>query len=91
VPEVTEYISIAESRWRQQLAGLGRTVGAKGLGATGGQVPWPELVGDALTGPCMPPELGTAVATGRGGGTGFPPIPVVGQLPLRSYTARILD
>lgn len=26
-PEVTEHISIAESRWRQQLAGLGRTLG----------------------------------------------------------------
>jgi hypothetical protein len=25
--EITEYIGIAESRWRQQLAGLGRTVG----------------------------------------------------------------
>jgi hypothetical protein len=30
-PEVTEYISIAESRWRQQLAGLGRTLGAEML------------------------------------------------------------
>lgn len=28
-PEVTEYISIAESRWRQQLAGLGRTLGVE--------------------------------------------------------------
>ena len=27
--QVTEYISIAESRWRQQLAGLGRTLGAE--------------------------------------------------------------
>ena len=26
---MTEYISIAESRWRQQLAGLGRTLGAE--------------------------------------------------------------
>ena len=30
-PEVTEYISIAESRWRQQLAGLGSTLGAEML------------------------------------------------------------
>jgi hypothetical protein len=30
-PEVTEYISIAESRWRQQLAGLGRTLGVEML------------------------------------------------------------
>lgn len=29
--EVTEHISIAESRWRQQLAGLGRTLGAEML------------------------------------------------------------
>jgi hypothetical protein len=28
-PEVTEHISIAESRWRQQLAGLGRTLGVE--------------------------------------------------------------
>lgn len=28
---VTEYITIAESRWRQQLAGLGRTLGAEML------------------------------------------------------------
>jgi hypothetical protein len=28
---VTEHISIAESRWRQQLAGLGRTLGAEML------------------------------------------------------------
>jgi hypothetical protein len=34
--EVTEYISIAESRWRQQLAGLGRTLGAEML------IPFPE-------------------------------------------------
>lgn len=34
-PEVTEYISIAESRWRQQLAGLGRTLGAEMLIAFG--------------------------------------------------------
>ena len=27
--QVTEHISIAESRWRQQLAGLGRTLGAE--------------------------------------------------------------
>jgi len=27
--QVTEYISIAESRWRQQLAGLGRSLGAE--------------------------------------------------------------
>jgi hypothetical protein len=27
--EITDYISIAESRWRQQLAGLGRTLGAE--------------------------------------------------------------
>ncbi len=27
--EITEYITIAESRWRQQLAGLGRTLGAE--------------------------------------------------------------
>jgi hypothetical protein len=30
-PEVTEYTSIAESSWRQQLAGLGRTLGAEML------------------------------------------------------------
>src|SRR3984957_14016341 len=30
-PEVTEYITIAESRWRQQLAGLGRTLGSEML------------------------------------------------------------
>ena len=29
--EITEHVSIAESRWRQQLAGLGRTVGAEML------------------------------------------------------------
>jgi hypothetical protein len=29
--QVTEYITIAESRWRQQLAGLGRTLGAEML------------------------------------------------------------
>lgn len=34
--EVTEYINIAESRWRQQLAGLGRTLGAEML------IPFPE-------------------------------------------------
>jgi hypothetical protein len=34
--EVTEYISIAESRWRQQLAGLGRTLGAEML------IPFPD-------------------------------------------------
>lgn len=34
--EITEHISIAESRWRQQLAGLGRTVGAEML------VPFPD-------------------------------------------------
>jgi hypothetical protein len=33
---VTEHISIAESRWRQQLAGLGRTLGAEML------IPFPE-------------------------------------------------
>lgn len=35
-PEVTERISIAESRWRQQLAGLGRTLGAEML------IPFPD-------------------------------------------------
>jgi len=35
-PEVTEHISIAESRWRQQLAGLGRTLGAEML------IPFPD-------------------------------------------------
>jgi hypothetical protein len=35
-PEVTEYITIAESRWRQQLAGLGRTLGAEML------IPFPD-------------------------------------------------
>jgi hypothetical protein len=34
--EITEYISIAESRWRQQLAGLGRTLGAEML------IPFPD-------------------------------------------------
>ena len=34
--QVTEYISIAESRWRQQLAGLGRTLGAEML------IPFPD-------------------------------------------------
>ena len=34
--QATEYISIAESRWRQQLAGLGRTLGAEML------IPFPE-------------------------------------------------
>jgi hypothetical protein len=34
--EVTEYISIAESRWRQQLAGLGRTLGVEML------IPFPD-------------------------------------------------
>ena len=29
--QVTEHITIAESRWRQQLAGLGRTLGAEML------------------------------------------------------------
>ncbi|MGI5238786.1 hypothetical protein [Dactylosporangium sp. CA-139066] len=29
--EITEHLSIAESRWRQQLAGLGRTLGAEML------------------------------------------------------------
>lgn len=33
---VTEHISIAESRWRQQLAGLGRTLGAEML------IPFPD-------------------------------------------------
>lgn len=33
---VTEHISIAESRWRQQLAGLGRTIGAEML------IPFPD-------------------------------------------------
>ena len=33
---VTEHISIAESRWRQQLAGLGRTPGAEVL------IPFPD-------------------------------------------------
>jgi hypothetical protein len=33
---VTEYIGIAESRWRQQLAGLGRTLGAEML------IPFPD-------------------------------------------------
>jgi hypothetical protein len=28
-PEIAEYITIAEGRWRQQLAGLGRTLGAE--------------------------------------------------------------
>jgi hypothetical protein len=35
-PLVTEHISIAESRWRQQLAGLGRTLGAEML------IPFPD-------------------------------------------------
>src|SRR5262249_17389279 len=35
-PEVTEHISIAESRWRQQLAGLGPTLGAEML------IPFPD-------------------------------------------------
>ena len=35
-PEVTEHIGIAESRWRQQLAGLGRTLGAEML------IPFPD-------------------------------------------------
>jgi hypothetical protein len=30
-PDITEHISVAESRWRQQLAALGRTVGAEML------------------------------------------------------------
>ncbi len=34
--EVTEYITIAESRWRQQLAGLGRTLGAEMM------IPFPD-------------------------------------------------
>jgi hypothetical protein len=34
--EVTEHITIAESRWRQQLAGLGRTLGAEML------IPFPD-------------------------------------------------
>ena len=34
--QVTEYITIAESRWRQQLAGLGRTLGAEML------IPFPD-------------------------------------------------
>lgn len=34
--QVTEHISIAESRWRQQLAGLGRTLGAEML------IPFPD-------------------------------------------------
>jgi hypothetical protein len=34
--EVTEHISIAESRWRQQLAGLGRTLGMEML------IPFPD-------------------------------------------------
>jgi len=34
--EVTEYVTIAESRWRQQLAGLGRTLGAEML------IPFPD-------------------------------------------------
>jgi len=34
--EVTEHIGIAESRWRQQLAGLGRTLGAEM------QIPFPD-------------------------------------------------
>jgi hypothetical protein len=34
--EVTEHISIAESRWRQQLAGLGRTLGVEML------IPFPD-------------------------------------------------
>jgi hypothetical protein len=35
--EITEYISVAESRWRQQLAGLGRTLGAEMV------IPYPEV------------------------------------------------
>jgi hypothetical protein len=35
-PDVTEYITIAESRWRQQLAGLGRTLGAEMM------IPFPD-------------------------------------------------
>lgn len=35
-PRVTEHISIAESRWRQQLAALGRTLGAEML------IPFPD-------------------------------------------------
>jgi hypothetical protein len=35
-PEITEHIRIAESRWRQQLAGLGRTLGAEML------IPFPD-------------------------------------------------
>jgi hypothetical protein len=34
--EVTEYITIADSRWRKQLAGLGRTLGAEML------IPFPD-------------------------------------------------
>lgn len=34
--EVTEHITIAESRWRQQLAGLGRTLGAEMM------IPFPD-------------------------------------------------
>jgi hypothetical protein len=34
--EITEHIGIAESRWRQQLAGLGRTLGAEML------IPFPD-------------------------------------------------
>jgi hypothetical protein len=34
--EVTEHITVAESRWRQQLAGLGRTLGAEML------IPFPD-------------------------------------------------
>ena len=34
--QVTEYITIADSRWRQQLAGLGRTLGAEML------IPFPD-------------------------------------------------
>jgi hypothetical protein len=46
--QVTEHIAIAESRWRQQLAGLGRTLGAEML------IPFPDdntslkAVGDFL-------------------------------------------
>jgi hypothetical protein len=36
-------------------------------------------VGDALMGPCMPPELVTGTETGQGGGTGSPPTPAVGH------------
>jgi hypothetical protein len=34
--EITEYITLAESRWRQQLAGLGRTLGAEMM------IPFPD-------------------------------------------------